>query len=222
MLPGNTPCTQHCAVSICQCAPTQWQCPNVPLHCLSSPCGPVLAPLQWLGYSPTLVCMAVTGSGTAAGHNPALPRQTSKHAAYITSQWPEKAPTSCWKYLPAFKLRIYRVPWNFAKSRWQLTQLHLYKHHHPVRRQGIYLFSRVCIALDSVWNINQCFVEQHMLSNIGNIFMMEHNLFRGEQKLSIFFIHFTSLIKTILTSSENKENIDPMNFLITSLQELFV
>ena len=58
-----------------------------------------------------------------------------------------------------------------------------------------------------------------MLSNIGNIFMMEHNLFRGEQKLSIFFIHFTSLIKTILTSSENKENIDPMNFLITSLQE---
>lgn len=39
-----------------------------------------------------------------------------------------------------------------------------------------------------------------MLSNIGNIFMMEHNLFRGEQKLSIFFIHFTSLVKTNLTS----------------------
>ena len=39
-----------------------------------------------------------------------------------------------------------------------------------------------------------------MLSNIGNIFMMEHNLFRGEQKLSIFFIHFTSLVKAILTS----------------------
>ena len=43
-------------------------------------------------------------------------------------------------------------------------------------------------------------MEQHMLSNIGNIFMMEHNLFRGEQKLSIFFIHFTSLVKAILTS----------------------
>ena len=35
--------------------------------------------------------------------------------------------------------------------------------------------------------------------------MMEDNLFRGEQKLSIFFIHFTSLVKTIWTfSSENK------------------
>ena len=51
-----------------------------------------------------------------------------------------------------------------------------------------------------------------MLSNIGNIFMMEHNLFRGEQKLSIFFIHFTSLVKTILTSlRKTKQYPSPLN-----------